>query len=91
MRCWRGRGARTEKTIGELEIEEIESSIRESRDVTDYNELDDTSKNPLLRNAGSDENAAFERVLLKEELNGDYGLSSEDFEFAEGLFPGTDG
>jgi len=54
--------------------------------VTDYNELDDTSKNPLLRNAGSDENAAFERVLLKEELNDDYGLSSEDFEFAEDYF-----
>jgi len=79
-------GVETEKTIGELEIEEIESSIRESRDVTDYNELDDTSKNPLLRNAGSDENAAFERVLLKEELNDDYGLSSEDFEFAEDYF-----
>ncbi|WP_312908207.1 helicase-related protein [Natronosalvus caseinilyticus] len=79
-------GVETEKTIGELEIEEIESSIRESREVTDYNELDDTSKNPLLRNAGSDENAAFERVLLKEELNDEYGLSSEDFEFAEDYF-----
>ncbi|WP_135851108.1 helicase-related protein [Halorussus salinus] len=79
-------GVETEKTIGELEIEEIESSIRGSRKVDDYNELDDTSKNPLLRNAGSDENAAFERVLLKEELNEDYGLSSDDFEFAEGYF-----
>jgi superfamily II DNA or RNA helicase/HKD family nuclease len=79
-------GVETEKTIGELEIEEIKSSIRESREINDYNELDDTSKNPLLRNAGSDENAAFERVLLKQELNEDYSLSSDDFEFAEDYF-----
>jgi hypothetical protein len=79
-------GVETHKTIGELEIEEIESSLRQSRDVDDYNELDDTSKNPLLRNAGSDENAAFERYLLKQELNEDFGLETDDFDFAEDYF-----
>jgi len=79
-------GVETEKTIGELEVDEIEQSLRESREVDDYNELDDTSKNPLLRNAGSDETAAFERYLLKQELNDDYELDTEDFEFAEEFF-----
>ncbi|WP_276258997.1 helicase-related protein [Haloglomus litoreum] len=79
-------GVETQKTIGELEVEEIERSLRESREVDDYNELDDTSKNPLLRNAGSDESAAFERYLLKQELNDDYGLDADDFEFAEDYF-----
>ena len=76
-------GVETKKTIGELEIEEIEASLRESRAVDDYNELDDTSTNPLLRNAGSNENAAFERYLLKQELNDKYGLDSDDFEYAQ--------
>ena len=79
-------GVETQKTIGELEVEEIEESIRYSREVDDYNELDDTSKNPLLRNAGSNEDAAFERYLLKRELNEDYGLDAEDFEYAEEYF-----
>jgi hypothetical protein len=79
-------GVETQKTIGEIEIEEIESSLKHSREVDDYNELDDTSKNPLLRNAGSDENAAFERYLLKQELNEEFGLDTEDFEFAEEYF-----
>jgi len=79
-------GVETEKTIGELEVEEIEESLRESRAVDDINELDDTSKNPLLRHAGSDENAAFERYLLKTELNEDFGLETDDFEFAEDYF-----
>jgi superfamily II DNA or RNA helicase len=79
-------GVETQKTIGELEIEEIEDSIRYSREVDDYNELDDTSKNPLLRDAGSNEDAAFERYLLKRELNEDYGLGGEDFEYAEEYF-----
>ena len=79
-------GVETEKTIGELEIEEIEQTLRESREVDDYNELDDTSKNPLLRNAGSDESAAFERYLLKKELNEEYGLDAEDFKFADDYF-----
>ncbi|UPV72938.1 phospholipase D-like domain-containing protein [Halorussus limi] len=79
-------GVETDKTIGELEVDEIEESLRKSREVDDYNELDDTSKNPLLRNAGSDEDAAFERYLLKQELNEEYGLSTDDFEFAEDFF-----
>jgi len=79
-------GVETDKTIGELEVEEIEESLRESRAVDDINELDDTSKNPLLRHAGSDENAAFERYLLKTELNEEFGLETEDFEFAEDYF-----
>ena len=79
-------GVDTEKTIGELEVEEIERSLRESRAVEDINELDDVSKNPLLRHAGSDENAAYERYLLKNELNEEYGLEADDFEFAESYF-----
>ncbi|AXR82474.1 helicase-related protein [Natrarchaeobaculum sulfurireducens] len=79
-------GVETEKTIGELEVEEIERSLRESRAVDDINELDDASKNPLLRHAGSDENAAYERYLLKNELNEEYDLEADDFEFAEGYF-----
>jgi superfamily II DNA or RNA helicase len=79
-------GVDTEKTIGELEVDEIEDSLRKSREIDDVNELDDTSKNPLLRNAGSNENAAFERYLLKKELDEDFGLTSEDFEYAEDYF-----
>ena len=79
-------GVNTEKTIGELEVDEIEDSLRKSREIDDVNELDDTSKNPLLRNAGSNENAAFERYLLKRELNEDYGLTTNDFEYAEDYF-----
>ena len=79
-------GVETEKTIGELEVEEIEESLRESRAVEDINELDDTRTNPLLREAGSDETAAFERYLLKDELNEEYGLDASDFEFAEEYF-----
>jgi superfamily II DNA or RNA helicase/HKD family nuclease len=82
-------GVKTQKTIGELEVEEIEQSLRESREVEDLNELDDTSKNPLLRNAGSNESAAFERYLLKQELNEDYDLDASDFEFAEEYFSDT--
>jgi len=79
-------GVETDKTIGELEVEEIEESLRESRAVEDINELDDTSTNPLLRDAGSDESAAFERFLLKEELDEAHGLDASDFEFAEEYF-----
>lgn len=79
-------GIETEKTIGELEIEEIETAIRKSRAAEDYNELDDVSTNPLLRNAGSNEDAAFERYLLKKELNEEYGLDVDDFEYAEEYF-----
>ncbi|APX96384.1 helicase-related protein [Natronorubrum daqingense] len=79
-------GVETQKTIGELEVEEIERSLRESRDVEDINELDDTSVNPLLRNAGSDEQGAFQRFRLKHELNEEFGLSTDDFEFAEEYF-----
>lgn len=84
-------GVETQKTIGELEVEEIEESLRQSREVNDYNELDDTSKNPLLRNAGSDESAAFERYLLKQELNDDFELDTDDFEFAEEYLDETPG
>ncbi len=79
-------GVETEKTIGELEVEEIERSLRESREVEDINELDDTSKNPLLRNAGSNERAAYERYLLKNDLNEEYELDADDFEYAETYF-----
>jgi SNF2 family DNA or RNA helicase len=79
-------GVETQKTIGELEVEEIEKSLRKSREVDDYNELDDTSTNPLLRNAGSNEDEAFERYLLKQELNIEYGLDMDDFEYAEEYF-----
>jgi len=79
-------GVDTEKTIGELQVDEIEDSLQKSREIDDVNELDDTSKNPLLRNAGSNEHAAFERYLLKRELNEDYDLTAEDFEYAEDFF-----
>ncbi|MFC6613673.1 helicase-related protein [Halopenitus salinus] len=79
-------GVDTEKTIGELQVDEIEDSLQKSREVEDVNELDDTSKNPLLRNAGSNEHAAYERYLLKKELNEDFGLSEDDFEYAADYF-----
>jgi superfamily II DNA or RNA helicase len=79
-------GVNTEKTIGELQVDEIEDSLQKSREIDDVNELDDTSKNPLLRNAGSDEQAAYERFLLKKELNEDFELSEEDFEYATDYF-----
>jgi superfamily II DNA or RNA helicase len=84
-------GVETEKTIGELEVEEIEQSLRESRAVDDYNDLDDTSKNPLLRNAGSDESDALQRYRLKLELNEEYGLGADDFTFAEDYFDNRPG
>jgi superfamily II DNA/RNA helicase len=79
-------GVNTERTIGEVQVEEVGKSIQASRDVDDYNELDDTSKNPLLRGAGSDENAAYQRYQLKRELNADFDLSADDFEYAEEFF-----
>ncbi|QIO25286.1 helicase-related protein [Haloarcula sp. JP-L23] len=79
-------GVDTEKTIGELQVDEIEDSLQRSREINDVNELDDTSKNPLLRNAGSNEQAAYERFLLKKELNEDFGLTTDDFEYAEDYF-----
>ncbi|MFD1643850.1 helicase-related protein [Halohasta litorea] len=79
-------GVETEKTIGELQVDEIGESLQQSREIDDVNELDDTSKNPLLRNAGSNEQAAYERFLLKKELNEEFGLDSEDFEYAEQYF-----
>ncbi len=79
-------GVETEKTIGELQVDEIGESLQRSRQIDDVNELDDTSKNPLLRNAGSNEQAAYERFLLKKELNEDFGLTSDDFEYAEEYF-----
>jgi len=79
-------GVETEKTIGELQVDEIEDSLQRSREIDDVNELDDTSKNPLLRNAGSNEQAAYERFLLKKELNEKFGLDSDDFEYAEQYF-----
>ena len=79
-------GVETEKTIGELQVDEIEESLQRSREIDDVNELDDTSKNPLLRNAGSNEQAAYERFLLKKELNEEFGLGAEDFEYAEDYF-----
>jgi hypothetical protein len=79
-------GVETEKTIGEIQVEEIEESLRESRTVSDYNELDDTSKNPLLRDAGSDEGEAFERILLRRQLFDEFDLEPEEFSFAEEYF-----
>lgn len=79
-------GVDTEKTIGELQVDEIEDSLQKSRAIDDLNELDDTSKNPLLRNAGSNEHAAYERFLLKKEMNEDFGLTESDFEYAEDYF-----
>jgi len=79
-------GVETEKTIGELQVDEIEDSLQKSREIEDVNELDDTSKNPLLRNAGSNEHAAYERYLLKKELNEEFGLSEDDFEYATDYF-----
>jgi superfamily II DNA or RNA helicase len=79
-------GVDTQKTIGELQVDEIEDSLQKSREIDDVNELDDTSKNPLLRNAGSNEHAAYDRFLLKKELNEDFGLTANDFEYAEDFF-----
>ena len=79
-------GVETDKTIGELQVGEIEDSLQKSRDIDDVNELDDTSKNPLLRNAGSNEQAAYERFLLKKELNEEFGLTEEDFDYAADYF-----
>jgi len=81
-------GVEKEKTIGELELEEIEDSVRKSRTTEDINELDDISKNPLLKKAGGskEEREAFERILLKKELKEEFGLTSEDFNFSEEFF-----
>jgi superfamily II DNA/RNA helicase len=84
-------GVNTEKTIGELQVDEIEDSLQKSREIEDVNELDDTSKNPLLRNAGSNEHAAYERFLLKKELNEEFGLSEDDFEYAADYFEESPG
>lgn len=79
-------GVETNKTIGELELDAIEDSLQRSRSVKDYNELDDVSTNPLLRNAGSDERDALERLELRRELVEDYALEPADFEFAATYF-----
>ncbi len=79
-------GVDTEKTIGELQVDEIEESLQRSREIDDVNELDDTSKNPLLRDAGSNEHAAYERFLLKKELNEEFGLTADEFEYAADYF-----
>lgn len=82
-------GVETEKTIGEIEVEKVEGSLRETREARDVTAYDDTGRNPLLREAGSDERAAFERLLLRRELTDDddgYGLDDTDFEFATDYF-----
>ncbi|MDY7083166.1 MAG: helicase SNF2, partial [Halobacteria archaeon] len=79
-------GVETETTIGEIQVEEIEDSLRHSREVSDYNELDDTSKNPILQDAGSDEAAAFERIRLRRQLFEEFDLEPEDFSFAKEYF-----
>jgi len=86
MRFLNAPELRPRRPSGSSEVEEIEQSLRKSREVDDYNELDDTSTNPLLRNAGSNEDEAFERYLLKQELNIDYTLDMDDFEYAEEYF-----
>lgn len=79
-------GIETEKTIGEIEVEEIGESLERTRSVEDYNELDDVSTNPLLRNAGSDERAALERLELRRQLVETYDLEPDDFDFAVDYF-----
>ncbi|MFB6245480.1 MAG: helicase-related protein [Candidatus Nanohaloarchaea archaeon] len=80
-------GVEREKNIGELQREEIEKTIKEARETEDVNELDDTSRNILLRGAGKgSEKEAFERVRLKKDLREEHGLSEDDFEFAEEFF-----
>ncbi|SEP11415.1 SNF2 family N-terminal domain-containing protein [Halorientalis persicus] len=79
-------GIETDKTIGEVEIDQIEDSLRRSRSMSDYNDLDDVSTNPLLRNAGSDERVALERLELRRQLVEEFGLETEDFEYAADYF-----
>ncbi len=80
-------GVEKEKTIGEIELEEIQESVQKSREVEDINELDDTSQNALLRRTGKEsEKEAFRRVKLKQELQDKYDLEESDFEFAEDYF-----
>jgi superfamily II DNA/RNA helicase len=82
-------GVETEKTIGEIQRDEIEDTLKKSREVRDINELDDTRRNAVLSQAGSDEERAFERLLLREELLDDHDLEPEDFEYAEEYFETT--
>jgi hypothetical protein len=79
-------GVETEKTIGEIQIDEIEGELERSRKVRDYNDLDDTRTNAVFSEAGSDESEAFERILLQEELFDELGLEPEEFEYAEEYF-----
>ncbi len=81
-------GVEQQKTIGELELEEIESSVKFSRETDDINELDDISKNALLKKAGTsdEEREAFERLMLKKQLTEEYGLSEDDFNYAKEFF-----
>ncbi|MFC7079480.1 hypothetical protein [Halorussus caseinilyticus] len=44
------------------------------------------STNPLLRNTGSDERAALERLELRRQLVETYDLDTEDFDFAADYF-----
>ena len=82
-------GVETEKTIGEIQRDEIEDTLKKSRAVRDINELDDTRRNAVFSQAGSDEERAFERLLLREELLDDHDLEPEDFEYAEEYFETT--
>lgn len=82
----REAGIETNKTIGELEIKKIGESLQRTRSVSDYNDLDDVSTNPLLKNAGSDERAALERLELRRQMAETYELEMEDFEFAASYF-----
>jgi len=81
-------GIEKQKTIGELELEEIESSVKFSRETDDINELDDISKNALLKKAGTsdEEREAFERLMLKKQLTEEYGLTEDNFTFAKEFF-----
>jgi superfamily II DNA/RNA helicase len=80
-------GVEKEKTIGEIELDEIKESVQESREVDDINELDDTSRNALLSKTGKEsEKEAFERIRLKKDLREKYDLRESDFEYAQEFF-----
>lgn len=76
-----------QKTIGEIEIEEIKDSIHQSRETDDINDLDDTTRNAILQQTSRQgEKEAFERIRLKQDLQDKHGLTEDDFDYASEYF-----
>jgi SNF2 family DNA or RNA helicase len=76
-----------QKTIGEIELEEIKHSIHQSRETDDINDLDDTTRNAILQQTSRrGEKEAFERIRLKQDLQDKHNLAEDDFDYAQEYF-----